>query len=320
MRRTTIACALLVMLLPALDARAEESTAGDEVTAEDLAEMVRAKDAFERTLAAQYLQHAPRQRLLDVLGLLARQGGAVEAVERKRPRTWKQVYEEIQRRKKEGDKPPVPLLNSEVRVLSIADGSIDAVLGALRPDGGKVTFPTDGQVRALLGQVADGGIVQQVTAPRLSMFDGQSGSISIANQISYVPSVDTRKVGESGIAEPQIDTLHDGMWLQVRPVLSKDKKYVTVSFTGIWTAVERPLREYTSPLGQGDSRVRVHVPRIRMGRKRLDVTLPSGGYALLAAPRLELDSGRTQYVLLNVRALELDPAFVEDVSKPRRDK
>ncbi len=68
-----------------------------------------------------------------------------------------------------------------------------------------------------------------LTAPRLTLFNGQRAWVAVARQEVYVSGLTPVTGDASGAFEPQTDVLFDGFVLDVEAVVSADRRYVTMN-------------------------------------------------------------------------------------------
>jgi hypothetical protein len=79
-----------------------------------------------------------------------------------------------------------------------------------------------------------------VAAPRLTLFEKQTGTISIVNQLSYVKSFEIRSQGDTLVADPVIDTLSEGLVLALR-VQQADAGSMKIDLDLTQSSVVRPI-------------------------------------------------------------------------------
>jgi type II secretory pathway component GspD/PulD (secretin) len=68
-----------------------------------------------------------------------------------------------------------------------------------------------------------------LTAPRVTVFNGQSAFVLVAQQQAYVSDLEAVTGDGVGLFNPIIDTVQTGVRLVVQPTVSADRKYVTLS-------------------------------------------------------------------------------------------
>ncbi|NRA40003.1 MAG: hypothetical protein HRU15_17805 [Planctomycetes bacterium] len=85
------------------------------------------------------------------------------------------------------------------------------------------------QINATLLAAESENDAQVLEAPELTCFNGQRANASFINQFAYIFDYDVQTgSGGNGTLDPQIAILNFGTLLDVRPVVSSDRKYVTL--------------------------------------------------------------------------------------------
>ena len=79
-----------------------------------------------------------------------------------------------------------------------------------------------------------------VSAPRLSVFEKQTGTISILNQIAYIKSFQISSEGSTRVADPVVDTLAEGLVLGLR-VQQADAGSMKLEIDVTQSSVMRPI-------------------------------------------------------------------------------
>ena len=147
-----------------------------------------------------------------------------------------------------------------------------------------------------------------VTAPRVTLFNGQRAYVLVANQRSYISDLNAQVGTGTGIFDPEIDVVESGVLLDVSATVSADRKYVTLTLrpqlttliqlaefvfqTGATGGVDDPF----DPFGTADvpSGI-VQQPELQITEVRTTVSVPDGGTLLLGgqtiAGEIELEQG-----------------------------
>lgn len=143
------------------------------------------------------------------------------------------------------------------------------------------TFLDDFELNAILRAVRKTDRINVVTAPKLTAFNTQRANISILNQVAYIRDFDVEVAQNAFIADPLIGYVQDGVVLDVRPIVSSDKKYITLELRPQVAELEaRPIPVFTSTLS-GMATVVLEIPSIRLQSIETTVTVPDGGTVLL---------------------------------------
>lgn len=147
------------------------------------------------------------------------------------------------------------------------------------------TYLDDTAVEVILRAVEKSERVQQITAPRLTVYNTQRANITVLNQISYVQDYEVEIAQLSNIANPVIQTIQEGVKLDVRPIVSSDRRFLTLELRPDVAELIRPIPEFTTNLASGpigaNAPVTLQIPELRVQRVRTTVTMPDGGTLLL---------------------------------------
>ena len=157
-----------------------------------------------------------------------------------------------------------------------------------------VVLPADGTVRHLSGSEGEAwlaGIQREtgaslICAPRLTLFDGQRGNITLARQLSYVSGYERRAEAADQPGDPVVKTVQEGQVLDVRGEIGADGQValdVTVTLAGI----DKPIPSLETPDGA------VQVPRVHSQTRRCTAAIPDGHWALLTGFVERGDAGPT---------------------------
>jgi type II secretory pathway component GspD/PulD (secretin) len=102
---------------------------------------------------------------------------------------------------------------------------------AMSPLGGmslQYTLLDDISLEAIVRLVSRSTKQHMLTAPKLTLFNTQRGNIRIANQFAYIKDYDIQVAVAAAAADPIPSVVTDGISLDVRPIVSADRRYVTI--------------------------------------------------------------------------------------------
>ncbi len=102
---------------------------------------------------------------------------------------------------------------------------------ALGPLGGlsmQYTLLDDISLEAIVRLVSRSQRQHQLVAPKLTLFNTQRGNIRIANQFAYIRDYDIQVATAAAAADPIPSVVTDGISLDVRPIVSADRRFITV--------------------------------------------------------------------------------------------
>ncbi|HZN62911.1 MAG TPA: tetratricopeptide repeat protein [Planctomycetota bacterium] len=102
---------------------------------------------------------------------------------------------------------------------------------AISPLGGmslQYTLLDDISLEAIVRLVSRSTRQHQLVAPKLTLFNTQRGNIRIANQFAYIKDYDIQVAVAAAAADPIPSVVTDGISLDVRPIVSADRRFVTI--------------------------------------------------------------------------------------------
>ena len=170
------------------------------------------------------------------------------------------------------------------------------------------TYLDDFQVNVLLRATQASRNASIVTAPRVTLFNGQRAYVLVANQRSYISDLNAQVGTGTGIFDPEIDVVESGVLLDVSATVSADRKYVTLTLRPQLTTLIQ-LAEFTFQVGAaggvdnpfdpfGGTDVPTGIiqqPELQITEVRTTVSVPDGGTLLLGgqtvAGEVELETG-----------------------------
>jgi general secretion pathway protein D len=160
-----------------------------------------------------------------------------------------------------------------------------------RPTGGatiEFTYIDDTVAEAILRAVQKTSTTEVIHAPNLTVFNGQRAHINVLNHISYVKDFEVEIAQGSVIADPIVAVLRDGPTLDVRPVVSSDKRFVTVEVRPTLLDLIEPIAVFRTSLAVGNE-VELQLPEMQIQRLRTTVTIPDGATLLLGGMKSLVD-------------------------------
>lgn len=147
------------------------------------------------------------------------------------------------------------------------------------------------QINAVIHAVQKRKKARVLTAPRLSAFNTQRANITIVNQIPYIQDFELNSATSAAIANPVIDTILDGMVLDVKPTVSNDRRFITIEVQPTVAELLLPIPTFTTTLGP-TSAVTIQIPEIRLQTVQTTVRVPDGGAVVIAG----LKTVRDKYI------------------------
>jgi len=141
-----------------------------------------------------------------------------------------------------------------------------------------------------------------LTAPRLTLTNGQTANVVVGTQRSFVGDL-TPVTGDSAVGfDPDPQVLTEGVTLQVEAVISSDRRYVTLNIDTAVSQAQQPFRQVAvtaAVAGQlqnsGTTQSFIELPTVNTTRVQTTVTVPDEGTVLLGGQRIisevETESG-----------------------------
>ncbi|MDG2085607.1 MAG: hypothetical protein P8K66_11740 [Planctomycetota bacterium] len=184
------------------------------------------------------------------------------------------------------------------RMQNILDGFVGGAAGSrlnstLRGLTMQVTWLDPFQINAIVRASQEERSARIVTAPKVTASNGQRVHVSVITQRSYVQDYELVSGGTglvvSEVADPVIDTFQDGVVLDVRPVISADRRYITVdvrpTLASLINGVISTVTISLGTLSSAASLVEIDLPEISLQQAFTSVTVPDGGTVLLGGFR-----------------------------------
>ncbi|MFQ5845918.1 MAG: hypothetical protein ACE5JG_13120, partial [Planctomycetota bacterium] len=151
------------------------------------------------------------------------------------------------------------------------------------------TFLDDVQMEVILRAVEKSERIEQISAPRLTVYNTQRANVSVLTQNSYVQDFDVEIAQAAAIGDPIVQTIRDGVILDVRPIVSADRRFITMELRPTLAELVRPIPTFLTSLATGPP-VTIQVPEIAISRVRTTVTIPDAGTLLLGGIKFFRDA------------------------------
>ncbi len=162
-----------------------------------------------------------------------------------------------------------------------------------RPDGGaslQWTLLDDVSFEVIMRLVSRSEKNHILTAPKLTLFNTQRGNFRISNQMAYIRDYDIQIATAAVALDPVVDVVSDGISLDVRPIVSADRRFVTLELRPtvaqlfpappnifpITTNVTAPGAPITDALP-----ITIETPIVNIQRIRTTVVVPDKGTLML---------------------------------------
>jgi general secretion pathway protein D len=166
------------------------------------------------------------------------------------------------------------------------------------------TFLDDVQVDFLVQATQAHSSGRQLTAPRVTMFNGQQAYVAVGTTQAYISDLEPVTDDNAVAFDPEISTVTTGSVLEVRPTVSADRRYVTMTLTPQITTlngfltVEGGVAQPDPNGGGGDIGfgLSIQLPNVTITEVRTTVTVPDGGTLVLGGQKLSSEVEREKGV------------------------
>ncbi len=147
------------------------------------------------------------------------------------------------------------------------------------------TFLNDLELEVILRAVQKSERIELVTAPRLLVHNANRANLSVLNQIAYVADFDVEIAQAASIADPVVQVIQDGVILDVRPVVSADRRFINLELRPTIANLVRPIEQRSTTLGSSNS-VTIELPEVEIQRVRTSIPMPDGATVMLGGNKI----------------------------------
>jgi general secretion pathway protein D len=138
----------------------------------------------------------------------------------------------------------------------------------------------DAQLSMILQAVEKDTQVEVINDQTLSVFNTERAYITVVNQQAYIQDFDVEAFQFEVAADPQINVIHEGIVLDVRPTINHDRKAITLEVQPTVATVVNMV-DFTTSLGGSTSPVSLELPELEVKSVFTTVEVPDGGSILL---------------------------------------
>jgi type II secretory pathway component GspD/PulD (secretin) len=195
---------------------------------------------------------------------------------------------------------PIPILNNSIDIASAANATTN-VPGSFGGGGLTPAFQIFGsfldniQVDFLLRATKADSRSTLLTAPRITMFNGQRGNISVTQTQAFISDLEPVVAEAAGAQDPEVSTVSSGIVLDVQPFVSADRRYVSMTLV---PALSRILGIETFAVVSGAQTVQggfLQLPNVEVTQINTSVMIPDRGTVLIGGQTLsgeiEIEAG-----------------------------
>jgi general secretion pathway protein D len=191
----------------------------------------------------------------------------------------------------------------EIRLVQVSDRIIQDMGDLVVRSQDGVAELTDCQVLKLMQRALRDRKSSVLQTPRITVFNGQKGSLNIVTPHTYVTGMKMTKKDGRIVISPKKETIDLGFKASLRPVLSGDRREVRLNLNLSMSSVDSPGKDYTVVLADSGEEqevpLNIHVrkPRIATFGVERALRIPSGRTAVIEG-QLKNGSGKNSRRLL----------------------
>jgi type II secretory pathway component GspD/PulD (secretin) len=174
------------------------------------------------------------------------------------------------------------------RVENLYNQTLGGRNGGLTNAGGlslQYAFLDDTEVELVLRAVSKQERSEEIEAPRLLIYNNTRASMHYLRNLAYIKDFEVEIAQAAAVANPVIGQVHDGVALDVRPVVDSELKFITMELRPTVMSLQLPIPTFTTTLGVGQP-ISIQLPEVTLQRVRTTVTMPDGGTMMLGGMRL----------------------------------
>jgi type II secretory pathway component GspD/PulD (secretin) len=164
------------------------------------------------------------------------------------------------------------------------ENMFNSVLGdAISTIGGlsfQLDFLNDLEVTAIMRAVEKTSKYELVNDQVISVINNQRAFVTVINQKAYIQDFDVEVAQFQAVADPQVNVLHEGVVLDVRPTIHHDRKYLRLEIQPTVAKIVA-LEPFSSTLGGNTSPVEFALPELEVQSIFTTADIPDGGSVML---------------------------------------
>jgi hypothetical protein len=139
------------------------------------------------------------------------------------------------------------------------------VLGSERIEPSARTVSQE-EAQALLDHLRLSGRTSLLLSPRMILRDGVAGTMTVANEVSYVADFEIEIRGEEAVADLVVEVCQDGVRVLARGDLDEEGERIDLEFALTWNDLVRPIPSVASHLPGAAEPVSIETPLVRAQR------------------------------------------------------
>ena len=146
-------------------------------------------------------------------------------------------------------------------------------------------FLDDAQTSLILRAVEKSNRSQELNSSNIMAQNTQRAFMTVLNQVTYIQDMDVEVAQAASVADPVIGVVSDGIVIDVRPIISHDRKYITLELQPTVATLLRPIPEFTSSLSGLTTPVTLQLPELFIASAKTNAIVPDGGTVVIAGLR-----------------------------------
>ena len=144
----------------------------------------------------------------------------------------------------------------------------------------QLDFLNDLEVSAIMRAVEKTSQFELINDQVLSVHNTQRAFVTVINQKAYIQDFDVEVAQFQAVADPQVNVLHEGVVLDVRPTIHHDRKYMRLEIQPTVAKIVA-LEPFSSTLGGNTSPVEFALPELEVQSIFTTADIPDGGSVML---------------------------------------
>jgi tetratricopeptide (TPR) repeat protein len=146
-------------------------------------------------------------------------------------------------------------------------------------------FLDDAQTSLILRAVEKSNRAQELNSTVVMAQNTQRAFMTVLNQVTYIQDMDVEVAQAASVADPVIGVVSDGIVIDVRPIISHNRKYITLELQPTVATLLRPIPEFTSSLSGLTTPVTLQLPELFIASAKTNAIVPDGGTVVIAGLR-----------------------------------
>jgi general secretion pathway protein D len=173
-----------------------------------------------------------------------------------------------------------------------SNGALGRALSTVGGATAAITILDDLELQMIIRAVEKRENIEVVNSQTVTVLNNTRANVAVINQTSYVRDFDVEVAQASFIADPVVDVIQDGIVLDVRPVISYDRKHIKMNLQPTVAELRRPIPTFTTSLAGSTLPVTLQLPVLTVKSFSTTAEIPDGGSVLIGGLREALTRER----------------------------